>query len=156
MRLTLLTVLSLSLCQLFAQTFSARVIRIGDGDTITVLDGSTQVRIRLAEIDCPELNQPWGRRAKQLTAELVFGQVVTVRGQGQDRYGRLIAHVQTEAGTDLNTELVRAGLAWHYRLYSRSISLSRLEDEARRAQLGLWADPAPTPPWDWRPSHPER
>jgi len=140
----------------FAQTFTARVVRIGDGDTITVLNGTNQVRIRLAEIDCPELNQPWGRRAKDFTASLVFGHVVTITGEGGDRYGRTIAHVETEDGTDLNTELVHAGLAWHYKHYSRSATLARLEEEARRDHRGLWKDANPTPPWEWRRNYPER
>jgi endonuclease YncB( thermonuclease family) len=139
-----------------AQPFTARVVHVGDGDSITVLSGTTESRLRLAEVDCPELNQPWGDSAKDFTISLVSGQIVTVTAEGHDRYGRTIAHVQTEDGADLNTELVRAGLAWHYKRYSTSTTLARLEYEARRDRRGLWKDPDPTPPWEWRRLHPER
>jgi len=152
----LITLILLALCQLPAQTFNARVIHIADGDTVTVSDGREQFRIRLAEIDCPELNQPWGNAAKQLTATAIAHQVVHVVGQGSDRYGRLIAHITEPDGTDLNAALVAAGLAWHYTRYSTSTLLHRLERQAQDQHRGLWQDAAPVPPWDWRRMCPER
>ena len=73
--------------------------------------------------------------------------------QGSDPYGRTIAHVATQDGWDLNTGLLRAGLAWWYRQYSTDAVLGALELEARRAHRGLWADPDPIAPWTWRHSH---
>jgi endonuclease YncB( thermonuclease family) len=143
--------LLLLLCtQLLAQRFTARVVRVIDGDTIVVLAGTTQVRIRLAEIDCPESSQPWGYRAKQFTSALVFGRTVTVLPQDTDRYNRTIAHIVNDQGADLNTELVRAGIAWWHHRYSNSAGLRALEQQARRERRGLWADPDPIAPWDWR------
>jgi endonuclease YncB( thermonuclease family) len=147
-------ILPLLLClfcaQLLAQRFTGRVVRVIDGDTFVILAGTTQVRIRLAEIDCPERSQPWGNRARQFTSAAVFGRVVTVLSQDTDRYGRTIAHIITDQGTDLNMDLVRSGLAWWYRRYSHSAVLRELEAEAHREHRGLWADPSPIAPWDWR------
>ena len=72
-------------------SFSAKVVAIHDGDTISVLRGREQVRLRLAGIDCPELHQDFGQRARQLTGRLAFGRVVTVTAVDRDRYGRVVA-----------------------------------------------------------------
>lgn len=136
---------------LVAEGFAGRVVSVADGDTITVLRGREQVRVRLYGIDCPESEQPFGRRARQRTAELVFGRTVTVRAQGRDRYGRLLGWVELPGGGTLNELLVAEGLAWHYRRYApREARLAQLEQEARAARRGLWQDPHPVPPWEWR------
>ena len=67
-----------------------------------------------------------------------------------DRYGRLVAPVILPDGRDLSVELVKAGLAWHYKKYSDDEELARLEVEARKASRGLWSEPEPVPPWEWR------
>lgn len=130
--------------------FEARVVGVTDGDTITVLDGTTQVKVRLHGIDCPEKGQPFGARAKQLTAELAFGRTVTVRPAGADRYGRTLADVVLPDGRVLNQELVAAGMAWHYTRYSKHETLARLEQQARAGGLGLWSEARPVAPWDFR------
>ena len=107
-------------------------------------------RIRLHGIDCPEKRQAFGKRAKQLTSNLVFGKTVTVQVVDHDRYGRTVGVVLLPDGRSLNHELVRAGLAWMYRRYTNDRSLSDLEEEARVARRGLWADPHAVPPWEWR------
>jgi endonuclease YncB( thermonuclease family) len=98
----------------------------------------------------PGAGQPFGYRAKQFTSSLVFGRNVTVIVQGSDRHQRTIAHITTDQGLDLSTELIRAGFAWWYRQYSRNAQLGALEMEARTARRGLWEDASPTPPWEWR------
>ena len=70
-------------------------------------------------IDCPEAKQPFGTRAKQLTGDLAFGQVVTVKVRDIDRYKRTVAEVILPHGRNLNQEIVRAGLAWWYQQYAR-------------------------------------
>ena len=140
--------------------FSGRVVAVGDGDTVEVLPagprddarepGPRPVRVRLVEIDCPELGQPFGRKAKQAASELCFGQTVRVDGTGVDTFGRVLGIVTLADGRVLNEELVRLGYAWWFRKYSRSDTLQRLEAEARDARAGLWADPHPVPPWQWR------
>ena len=91
--------------------YEARVVGVTDGDTIRVLHNGREVRIRLYGIDCPESRQAFGTRAKQFTAELAFGQRVTVRVRDIDRYCRTVADVTLENGRSLNRELVSAGLA---------------------------------------------
>jgi micrococcal nuclease len=93
----------------------------------------------------------WGTRAKQFTGYAAFGKTVTVRVRDVDRYGRTVAEIILPDGRNLNHELVRAGLAWHYVQFAkRDTVLPVLEQEARAAKRGLWADPSPVPPWEWR------
>lgn len=127
-----------------------RVVSVHDGDTLTVLIDDRQVRVRLTDIDAPELGQPFGTRSRQSLSDLCFGKTAALDVRGQDRYKRTLAHV-TCAGTDANSEQVRRGYAWTYVRYARRDSpLLALENEARAAHRGLWQDRAPVPPWDWR------
>jgi endonuclease YncB( thermonuclease family) len=133
-----------------AETFVARVIGVTDGDTLTVLRAGHPEVIRLRGIDAPERGQPYGERAKQHAAALAFSQLVAVEAAERDRYGRLLGEVRLSDGRSLNQELVRAGSAWWFCRYSADPLLARLEADARLARRGLWADPRPTPPWDYR------
>jgi endonuclease YncB( thermonuclease family) len=134
-----------------ASDFSGRVVAVLDGDTIEVLHTGKADRIRLAGIDCPEKKQPFGQRAKQATSALSFGQHVTVRSAGKDRYRRTLGTVELTDGTNLNYELVRQGWCWWYWKYAPDeIVLAVLEMSAREAKKGLWVDPSPVPPWEWR------
>ncbi len=135
-----------------AEEIAGRVIAVADGDTLTLLtDDKRQIRIRLAEIDTPEKQQPYGKRAKQSLAKLCFGKPAKVDVQDTDRYGRIVGRVFC-AGIDANAEQVRRGAAWVYRKYARDPKLYALEDEARRERRGLWALPESqrVPPWEWR------
>jgi endonuclease YncB( thermonuclease family) len=132
--------------------FRAKVVGISDGDTLTVLKADeTQAEIRLHGIDAPEVGQDFATRSKQATSELAFGRTVTVRPMSIDRYGRTVAEVVLPDGRSLNRELVRAGIAWWFRSYApNDRELERLEAEAREARRGLWSQPNPIPPWEWR------
>ena len=134
-----------------SEVLTGRVVSVADGDTITLLVDQTQHRIRLHGIDCPERGQPFGKRAKQFTSNLVFAQTVTIRVVDVDRYKRLVCRITLPDGKDLSAELVRAGLAWWYRKYApNDKELAKLETEAREAKRRVWADPNPVPPWEWR------
>jgi micrococcal nuclease len=126
--------------------FTGRVIGVTDGDTISVLTGGRAVKVRLEGIDCPELEQPYGRVAKQFTSDRAFGRLVDVTGTTTDRYGRLIGRVVVN-GEDLSLTLIAAGLAWHYTEYSSDRQLAAAEQAARRAHAGLWSQRDPVPPW---------
>ena len=127
-----------------------RVVSVHDGDTLTVLIDHRQVRVRLTDIDAPERGQPFGTRSRESLSDLCFGKTAALDVRGQDRYQRTLAQV-TCAGTDANAEQVRRGYAWTFVRYARPGSpLLALENEARAAHRGLWQDPAPVPPWDWR------
>jgi len=127
-----------------------RVVGVHDGDTLTCLDETnTQQKVRLAEIDAPELGQDYGKVSREALAEMVFGKTVTVTEEGKDRYGRWIAHVQVN-GIDVNRQQVATGNAWHYADYSRDPTLATLQTDAQTRRLGLWSQPEPVPPWDFR------
>ncbi len=132
------------------ESFIGRVIGVTDGDSLTILHDGKGEKVRLEGIDCPEKKQPFGKRAKQFTSDLTFGREVTVHASGRDRYGRTLAHVLLPNGQDLNHELLKAGFAWWFRKYSKDTTLGGMEDEARREKRGLWADPEPVAPWEWR------
>ena len=68
-----------------------------------------------------------------------------------DKYASTIADVLLPDGTNVNHELVKEGRCWWYRKYARKDAvLEGLEKEAWEAKRGLWTDPAPIPPWEWR------
>ena len=128
-----------------------KVVGVSDGDTITVLVGKTQVKIRLNGIDCPEGGQAFGAAAKKFTGDVVFGKAVKVKTFGTDRYGRTIGEVLLPDGTNLNQELVAAGLAWWFQKYAPNDKvLQSLEKKARSEKKGLWADPKAIAPWEFR------
>ena len=129
--------------------WEGKVVGVTDGDSIKVLKAGKQVKIRLASIDCPEKGQPYSKAAKKFTANLVAGKSVKVWPTDTDRYGRTIAFVFV-GSKDLNKELLKAGLAWHYKKYSRDPELAKLEFEARSKKVGLWKEPDQIAPWEWR------
>lgn len=136
-------------------TLSGRVVKVTDGDTVTILTPSKkEVKVRLAEIDTPEKRQPWGNRAKQALADLVFDKNVTVKVSTKDRYGRSIGRIYA-GELDVNAQMVRTGNAWVYRRYAKDKRLFAMEDSAREAGLGLWGLPETKrmPPWEWRRAH---
>ena len=136
---------------LFADTFTANVIAITDGDTIKVLNNSQQIKIRLAEIDTPEKNQPYGKRAKQALSDFIFNKEVEVEVVTIDRYGRTVGKIFLD-NQNINREMVKAGHAWVYVQYAKDKTLFALEKTARENQLGLWALPEGEriAPWEWR------
>jgi endonuclease YncB( thermonuclease family) len=126
-------------------------VAVLDGDTFTLLTASkAQMRIRIHGIDCPEKNQPFGQVAKQFASDAIFGKEVVVDSTDTDRYGRIIGIVYYDEKKMLNVELLKAGLAWHYKKYDNNPQWARWENEARAARRGLWQDPKPVPPWEWR------
>lgn len=132
------------------------VVSASDGDTITVKYGLKNEKVRLADIDCPEKDQPFGLEAKAFCESLCLGKLVDVRYTNKDRNGRIIGTVKLENGNLLNQELVNAGMAWRYTSYSKDAIIDKLEESAKRRRVGLWAAPSPIPPWQWRKDKRER
>ena len=133
-----------------AETLEGKVIKIADGDTLTLLTPSNQqVKIRLAGVDTPERKQPFGNKAKQALSNLAFQKQALVEIAAKDRYGRTIGVVFVD-GLNVNAELVKQGMAWVYRKYTDDKRLYTLESEAKQAKRGLWLDENPIPPWEWR------
>ncbi|THV59059.1 MULTISPECIES: thermonuclease family protein [Chryseobacterium] len=135
---------------LFSQT-TGKVIKISDGDTITLLlKGNQQKKIRLAEVDCPENGQAFGKNARQFTSAQVFGKTVSFVETTTDRYGRSIAKVYYDDGKYLSRELIKAGMGWWYFSYSKDASLGKLQETAQQKKIGLWQDSNAIAPWEYR------
>jgi Micrococcal nuclease (thermonuclease) homologs len=143
-------------CCAATDSLSGRIVSVADGDTVTLLDANLrQHRIRLSGIDAPEKRQPFGHRSRLHLGTLVFGRQVTADCPKTDRYKRAVCRIEVD-GIDANLAQVEAGMAWHYKAYSREQSpadrwrYAKAEDRARDARQGLWADRAPMAPWDFR------
>ena len=150
-----------------AAEFHAKVVNVGDGDTLTVLDAEHRIhKVRLSGIDAPERRQAYGERARQHLAGLAHGRTVLVVTGTRDRYGRLIARVLLPEcdrpgcvyAVDVGLEQIRAGLAWHYKQYAKTqppaerLRYAWVEREARMRRVGLWKEALPVPPWQYRKS----
>lgn len=150
--LLIAAVLILMATAAFADPIAARVVGVHDGDTITVLTpDKRQIKIRFAEIDAPELSQPYGNKAKQRLSLLVFGKEVSITPTATDKYRRTVARVH-QGNRDINLAMVQSGAAWAYRKYLTDPSFLEAEDSARNARAGLWAlqPDQIMPPWEWR------
>ncbi len=135
--------------------FDARVVAVKDGDSIEVVrdvDGRQEaVEIRLSGIDAPERGQPWSKRAREALAQRVLGKTVRINAVTTDRYGRTVGEVYAD-NVCVGCELLREGLAWVYRQYTKDPVLLGLEAEARAARRGIWSLPVEqqVAPWEWR------
>ncbi|MDD5493741.1 MAG: thermonuclease family protein [Dehalococcoidia bacterium] len=133
-----------------AELLEGRVVGVHDGDTVTLLiPGNQQVKIRLAQIDAPESDQAFGQRSRQSLSDMVFNKNIRVEKETIDKYGRTVGTIFV-AGLDANREQIKRGMAWTYRKYMHDQSLLQIEEEARLAKAGLWSDPNPMPPWEYR------
>jgi micrococcal nuclease len=148
--LLLLTLSPVGYDSIAVKEISGKVVKVKDGDTIEVLVDGKAVVVRLEHVDCPEKSQPFGNAAKQFTSGKCFGKLVTVQHSNKkDRNGRLIGVILV-SGDNLNEDLVRAGLAWHFKKYSKDQSYDILEQRARSLKRGLWKDTDAVAPWEWR------
>ena len=133
-----------------------KVVRVADGDTITILDiNNTQHKIRLQGIDAPEKAQAFGEKSKQSLYDMVHGKTVQVFFTKNDKYGRIVGKVFLDT-QDICHQQIKSGLAWHYKKYQDEqpeedqSAYSTSELTAKRQRLGLWSEPQPIPPWDFR------
>lgn len=133
-----------------------RVVAVTDGDTVKVLTPDlAEERVRLATIDAPERKQPFGAVSRRHLSDILYSKNVEIDWSKRDRWGRIVGRVIV-GGKDAGLTQIRAGLAWHYTAYADEQSTedralySAGEADARLSGAGLWADPAPTPPWEWR------
>jgi endonuclease YncB( thermonuclease family) len=138
------------------ESFDARVTWVVDGDTVVVeLPGGQEERICLGGIDAPERDQPWGEAATRELRRQVAGQTVAVRLSKRDRYERIVGVILLD-GEDQILHIVDRDMAWHYKRCQNEQRVgdrrqnAAAEDAAREASRGLWSDPEPMPPWEWR------
>lgn len=136
---------------LFLSQTKAKVVGIKDGDTLLVLliDNKQEV-LRLADVDCPESGQPFGKNAKQFTSSQVFGKNIEFYEISKDRYGRTIAKIFYEDNKYLSEEIIKAGYGWWYYKYSKNKELEKYQNIAREQKLGLWSEENVVTPWEYR------
>lgn len=135
---------------LSAHTLKGKIVRVTDGDTVVLLDSTnTQHRIRLNGIDAPERGQPYGTKATNFVKELAAGKQATVEYENKDRYGRILGTLYV-GDKNINEELLKAGLAWHYKFYNKDKRLADLEKEAKEKKLNIWSEKNPIEPYRWR------
>jgi endonuclease YncB( thermonuclease family) len=153
---SLLLVLLLAASLARAELLHGKVVAIADGDTLTVLDAAkNQHKIRLSGIDAPEKRQPFGSRSKENLSRLVFDKEVMVDWQKRDRFNRIVGKVLVN-GQDVNIEQIKAGVAWHFKRYEEEqpledrLAYAQAESEARADQRGIWREPQPVAPWQFR------
>jgi endonuclease YncB( thermonuclease family) len=133
------------------QILTGQVVAVHNGDTLTMQSGSFLYKVRLSDVDAPEMGQVFGKQARQFTEQMVLGHQVRVNVSMIDRHGRRVGEVIVEDGWVLNEELVHTGLAWYYRVNPvKNDRLQRLEQYAFAKKLGLWVEKEPLPPWEFR------
>ena len=153
-----LTVGALLSSSVHAEILTGKIVGISNGDTVTLLDANQrQNKIRLTGIDALERKMPFGQRSKEHLSDLIFNKDVQVETEKLDRYGRALGKILLDRN-DINLAMINAGLAWHYKKYQHEQSGSdrllyaHAEEQARQQRIGLWRDPKPIPPWEWRKS----
>jgi endonuclease YncB( thermonuclease family) len=160
----IITLLVLGPVAAAADTLFGKVVRIVDGDTIVVESEDTRYRLRLAAIDSPEKDQPWGESSTRSLRRILAGQGVRIDWYKKDRWKRLIGYVWVAppdwptCGYTLDAGMYQltVGMAWRFKRYADEQSPERrgqyefAEVKARSRKVGLWSDPDPVPPWDWR------
>lgn len=158
-RLVLIIAILFASFQVAAAELQGKVIRVADGDTLTILIEPIKLDmpVRLSGIDAPEKGMPFGQVSKQSLSDLAFGKQVVIEWGKKDKYGRLVGKVMVD-GQDINIEQLRRGLAWHFKEYEGEQSpvdreaYANAEIDAAQAKVGLWQDTNPVPPWTWRKS----
>ena len=128
------------------------VVKILDGDTYDVMVNGIQTRIRMYGIDAPEKGMDFYKVSKDYLASLCQGNEIRIEKTDTDRYGRTIARSYLPDGRELGAEMIKAGLAWHFKKYSSDQDLAQFEIQARENKIGLWINDNPIAPWDYRKS----
>lgn len=125
------------------------VVSVSDGDTLTVFCDGKQLTVDVAEIDAPELGQPFGNHARQSLSDMCYRRTARLIAQRTDNSGRLVARVRCD-GVSAAAEQLRRGMAWVSEEHASDQTLYVAQDIARHAGRGLWAGEAPMAPWEWR------
>lgn len=132
------------------KTDTGRVVKVIDGDTYDILIDGKQTRIRMYGIDAPERGMDFFKVSKEYLGDLCKGNTIKVVTMKKDRHNRVVAKSYLPDGRELGAEMLKAGLAWHYKKYSSDSDYAAFEQKAKENKLGLWSMPIPTPPWEYR------
>lgn len=128
------------------------VTKVIDGDTIEVRQEKRNYKVRLSEIDAPEINQRFGTESKNFLASLILNEEIELIYITEDRYGRIVAKIYKD-NKDINRSMVRSGLAWVYDYYVEDQSLYNDQNLAKKNSFNIWSEASPTPPWVFRRSN---
>jgi micrococcal nuclease len=132
------------------EAITGKAVRISDGDTFVLLTGNNiQVKIRLYGVDAPEKSQDFGNVSKEYLGKLLQNKDIVVISKGKDKYGRVIGLVSV-GSVNVNEEMLKAGLVWHFKKYDSNPAWTSLEQKARAQRIGLWIQPNAIPPWEFR------
>jgi len=132
-----------------AADMEGQVVNVHDGDTVTLLvKGNRTIKVRLGQIDAPEIGQAFGQSSKRSLSRLVAGKRIRLDQETTDRYGRTVGTLWLH-DKNINREQIRLGMAWVYQRYLHDRSLLELEATARKSEVGLWSERNPTPPWEF-------
>ncbi len=141
--------------EIFSEEFTGKVVSISDGDTIKVLNSENrQIKVRLFEIDAPEMSQSFGKKSKSKLSDLIFKKNVKVVFSEKDQFGRTLGIIYLD-GLNINEEMIRTGFVWVYK-HAKKKNLRDLQDEAKKNKFGLWSETNPTPPWEYRKENKSR
>ena len=139
------------ICQNDFCEYCVKVVSITDGDTFRGLTkDNEEIKFRIYGIDAPENHQAFGKRSTQHLADLIFGKSVGIKVQSTDYFGRFVVWVYTPDGKDVGAEMLKAGMAWHFKKYDKSKEYASFENNARMERVGLWVDKNPIEPWNFR------
>lgn len=131
--------------------YQVKVIAITDGDTFKGLTSNNEEqRFRIYGIDAPERKQAFSAKSKEYLSQLIYGKTVSIKVSSKDRYGRFIVWVYTPEGNDVSAEMLKSGMAWHYKEYDDTELYANLESEAKTKRIGLWIENDVIAPWDFR------
>ncbi|GAB1537040.1 MAG: thermonuclease family protein [Geovibrio sp.] len=150
---TILLLLSVFCNTAYAEYVVAKVIKVTDGDTVTMQYDDIVFKVRLYCIDAPEINQEYGQESKALLTHLTLNKEFTLELKDKDQYGRIVGVIYEPIDglkkKNINLEMVRNGLAWAYDRCT-VFEYMRSQYVARKKKLGLWQNAAPAKPWDYR------
>jgi endonuclease YncB( thermonuclease family) len=134
----------------FGKELIGKVIKVSDGDTITVLDSNNKKRkVRLDRIDAPESKQSFGIKSRNYLAKLIENKKATIQYKKVDRYKRILGIVKLD-DMDVNLHMVSTGHAWHYSHYDKTLSYKDAQNNAKQKKLGLWKESNPIEPYLFR------
>lgn len=134
----------------FTDELTGKVIKVSDGDTITILDNENQVyHVRLDKIDAPEKKQEYGFESKQYLKSLIWMKDVLVKYNKKDRYNRILGIIYCNE-QEINLMMVENGFAWHYKHFDKSINYIMAEKQAKENKVGLWKSEHPIEPYQFR------
>jgi endonuclease YncB( thermonuclease family) len=126
------------------------ISKVIDGDTYHIKSHGEKIKIRMEGIDAPEKGMPYYKESKEFLKRLCLGKKIKFIQSSKDHYGRIIAKTYLDDNRELGQEMIKNGMAWHFKKYSQDTLLARLETEAQNKHLGLWKDANPIAPWEFR------